>query len=204
LSHGNIVTVLLKLHSLERRLKCASITVVTDLMNKLPKILGRFTISPSFSPKQLLQSVAGYCDEAPRVLKSMKGDDYEVEASLIHSDTYQDFSVAYRKKLLDREYRLLTLRELLVFDLRLTNPKLRFQGFPIICLDFVLDFEVEESGYGTEVVRHKWIVRPAAAYHGSILEGCAGFAVTPKTLVDKGDWYYSITEGFIKVPVSSC
>lgn len=163
-------------------------------MSENVKRVGMFTISPCFSPVELLKGVDVCCDDVLCSLRPRPGDEYQIFVDLVKAKRYEPFTSAHNRMLVHPDYRLLNLDELLFVNLRTCSPLLKYCGEPIIGRDFVLDFEPEETGHNTEVYRHKWLLRSVFGYHGFILGSKAKFAVTPRTDVDRGVF----SEGFLE------
>lgn len=159
--------------------------------------LGRFTVSPKASSKYYLSHVDGCCDDAQTLLVCRVGDEYEIDAYLMSCEEHASFSDEYSKIKSDAQWRLLRLRELLSVNILLKTQPLRSIGFPIIGEDFVLDYDTMKIGHDTDNDEDCWVVRPATVYHGFVLHKEARFALTKKTLVDKGVWDYRLIESWL-------
>lgn len=163
-------------------------------MSKNLKRVGMFTISPCFSPKELLKGVDDYCGAVFDFLRPRVGDEYQIFADLIKPQRFECFTDAYNRMLVHPDCRLLNLEELLFVNLRACSPLLKYSGHPIIARDFVLDFVPKETGHNTEVYEYTWLIRRVCCYHGFIVNKEARFLVTLRTDVDRGDFSESFLE----------
>ncbi len=156
-------------------------------MNTSPKILGRFTISPQYQPRQLLAHIGSYSGEAFDALSARAGDDYDIEPRLRGLGKFENFLAAYQEKKVSKTERLLTLRELLILHIR-SRPALRLRSPFIICEGFALDFTSVGEENGEDSEDFDSAIHSFKEIGDVVLSPDTRFAMTRMTLLEKGVW----------------